>query len=231
MDRGDRRGGSARARWMRAVPIVLLVAVWWQVLGPVGLGGPATFVIVHGRSMEGTFDAGDLVLARSSSTYRVGDVVVFTPPGHHGHVLHRIVDGDAAVGWTTRGDANRRDDAWTVTGEMLMGRAWGRVPRLGAMLGGARARPATSVVTIIAVLALTMLLGSPAKLRSQGASERRSDASRTAAAVILCVGVVVGGLQGSASALAPPASFTLHVIPLVVDTRVVLTVIWGDGTP
>lgn len=231
MDRGDRRGGSHRTRSIRALPIVLLVAVWWQALGPVGLGGPATFVIVYGRSMEGTFAAGDLVLARSSEVYGIGDVVVFTPPGHHGHVLHRIVDGDEAAGWTTRGDANSRDDAWTVPDEMLMGRAWGRVPRLGAVLGEARSRPATSAVTIIAVLALITLFRRPATHRSPSGSERRNEAGHTAAAVMLCIGLLVAGVQGSASALAPPAAFTLHVVPLVVDTGVVLSVTWGDATP
>src|SRR5437868_9645307 len=56
---------------------VFTVAVvgWFVALRPAQLGGPATFVVVQGVSMEPTYHTGDLVISHRQSSYAVGDVV------------------------------------------------------------------------------------------------------------------------------------------------------------
>ena len=48
--------------------IVMLAMGWVTVLRPAVLGGDAAYVIVDGRSMEPTYEDGDLVLVRRSSS-------------------------------------------------------------------------------------------------------------------------------------------------------------------
>jgi hypothetical protein len=43
----------------------------YVVAGPAHLGGPASYVIVYGISMEPTYQHGDLVVARTSEAYEV----------------------------------------------------------------------------------------------------------------------------------------------------------------
>ncbi len=86
-----------RRRWLRwlrgglalAFLVGLALVVW-----PVRLGGAATFVVVRGHSMEGTYAQGDLLYARTSGSYAVGDVAVYRipkgKPGAGALVVHRI---------------------------------------------------------------------------------------------------------------------------------------------
>ena len=81
-------------RWVRAAVALGFLAVLAVLLWPVRLGGAATFVVVRGHSMEGTYAQGDLLYARTSTHYRVGDVAVYrVPKGTVGAgvlVVHRI---------------------------------------------------------------------------------------------------------------------------------------------
>jgi signal peptidase I len=110
-----------------------LLIGWWFSFGPVALGGPATFAIVDGRSMEPTYQYGDLVVARTKDAYAVGDVVVF-PATNKRVIIHRIVAGNAVDGWTTRGDNNDRDDSWVLPDESILGEEWFDVPEVGHAL-------------------------------------------------------------------------------------------------
>ncbi len=157
--RGPGRVGG-RPEEPRRPPVLSLafLIVWWFLLGPVGLGGPATFAIVDGRSMEPTYLAGDLVIARERVTYEVGDVVVFSAPDRRRYVIHRIVDGDALEGWVTRGDNNDRDDAWSVPDEAILGREWMVLPRVGATVAWTKERPFLFAGVVGMLVALSGLL-------------------------------------------------------------------------
>jgi len=112
----------------------LLLVGWWTILAPVALGGPATFVVVHGRSMEPVHHAGDLLIARRGDGHAVGDVIVFLAPDGRRHVIHRIVAGDAMAGWITKGDANARVDPWSVPDDAIVGRSWAVLPWFGTAI-------------------------------------------------------------------------------------------------
>ena len=55
--------------------IIGLFAAWFVAFGPANLGGPATYVVVDGTSMEPTFVDGDLAVVHKSDRYRTGDVL------------------------------------------------------------------------------------------------------------------------------------------------------------
>ena len=75
------------------------------------------FQTVTSGSMRPTISPGDVAVteAVSVSSLKVGDVIVFYPPGVTAEpVMHRIVSLDNGL-IKTRGDANNVDDPWQVT--------------------------------------------------------------------------------------------------------------------
>ncbi|MGD0372368.1 MAG: signal peptidase I [Candidatus Dormibacteria bacterium] len=109
-----------------AVLMVVLTA-WWVELRPTSLlGGPATFITVKGTSMLPTLKTGDFVLAEAQAAYKVGDLVVYRVPkgqiGAGDDLIHRIVAGNATVGFTLKGDNNPAPDPWTVPRSDILGK-------------------------------------------------------------------------------------------------------------
>jgi signal peptidase len=104
--RGERH--QLRLALLVLVPLLLLLLV------PPALGLDRFVITDH--AMDGTISRGSVVLAREvpTSDLGVGDVITFERPGpEHGLVTRRIValEGTAA---TTRGDASRTVDPWTL---------------------------------------------------------------------------------------------------------------------
>jgi len=119
---------------LRAVVTSLLIlaaiGVGWHELGPVGLGGRASYVVTDGVSMLPHFHSGGLVVTRSRSSYRVGEVVAYHNHQLHAVVMHRIVarDGDRFV---LRGDNNDFQDGFEPTASDIVGQEWLYMPRVG----------------------------------------------------------------------------------------------------
>jgi len=155
-----------KVRWRRTSDgalSVVLIALWWVFLAPVAIGGPASFVIVHGRSMEPAYSAGDLVVARAASEYRVDDIVIFRAPDQRRYIIHRIVGGDAVEGWSTQGDGNVRADRWSVADDTIIGREWFVVPRVAEAVAAVQRAPVHFAATIgfaVTILALFVPPGS-----------------------------------------------------------------------
>lgn len=95
------------------------VVGWFLLFRPLVLGGPATYVIVSGRSMLPTLQGSDLVVTHQRDTYQAGDVVAFRIDGNY--VIHRIVGGNGADGYETRGDNNPAIDPWRPTNADIAG--------------------------------------------------------------------------------------------------------------
>ncbi len=75
------------------------------------------FQTVTSGSMRPTVSPGDMAVTEAVpvGSLKVGDVIVFYPPGITGEpVMHRIVSLDNGT-ITTRGDANNVNDSWQVT--------------------------------------------------------------------------------------------------------------------
>lgn len=149
-----------RVAWQRAVWALASLAMlvgWFLMLRPTVLGGPLTYSIVSGHSMEPTYRPGDYVIARASQDYEKGDIVMFEVGG--GVVVHRIVGGSAESGFVTQGDNNLGVDPWRPSPETILGEAWVHVPFLGRAVGLVRHPIGIGIMawalTTMAVLGLT----------------------------------------------------------------------------
>lgn len=109
-----------------------LFVVWFVLLRPAVLDGPASYIMVSGRSMEPTLESGDLAMLRQQDTYGAGDVVAFKVGG--GVVIHRIVGGTADEGFIVQGDNKDAPDLWRPLGEDILGRMWFSMPVAGRLL-------------------------------------------------------------------------------------------------
>lgn len=162
--------------------LVVLVG-WFLMLRPTALGGPVTYSIVSGHSMEPTFEPGDYVVARAQDGYEKGDVVMFEVPG--GVIVHRIVGGSADGGFITRGDNNQGVDPWRPSGESILGEAWVHLPQLGKAVGVIRSPLGIGVmawlVTTMAVLRVTTPRGRHRALARSGLHRRCARVGPTAA--------------------------------------------------
>lgn len=162
-----RSGGWRRARKLAGAAVMLLaIAAWLLVLRPEGLGGPAGYVLVSGRSMEPTLSNGDLVVSQRQDAYAKGDVIVYRVPegelGAGAFVIHRIVGGSGRAGYVTRGDNRRSNDLWRPKPRDVAGKLRVHLPRAGHAL-----------VWLRAPLPLALLAGAMAFLSVGNGSRRR----------------------------------------------------------
>ena len=131
------------------------------------------FQVVTSGSMRPTISPGDMAVTQAVpvSSLKVGDVIVFYPPGVTSEpVMHRIVSLENGL-IKTRGDANNVDDSWQVT---LKGTTAYRmvavVPFIGWLIE--LQRPALIVAGLLVVLAILLEIrkgvrGRRAKARSE----------------------------------------------------------------
>ena len=112
-----------------ALTLVLLAVHF--VAGPSSLGGPASYVIVDGRSMEPTYEDGDLVVAYQRNSYGVDDIIVYDAPvDHQFNVIHRIVERTDG-GFITQGDNRDEPDGWIAPDDEIHGAALFHIPNGG----------------------------------------------------------------------------------------------------
>jgi signal peptidase len=116
----------------------LLLALVAAVLWPTSLGGTIAYVAVNGDSMLPSLHPGDLVVTRTQGSYGVGDMVVYVVPrgdiAQGRRVVHRIVGGDAATGFTMRGDNNSFVDPWKPRPDHVLGRVVLDIPLAGGWM-------------------------------------------------------------------------------------------------
>jgi len=143
---------SSRARASLLLGIGLLV-VWFVLLRPLFLGGPASYIIISGRSMEPTLHSGDLALTLREDTYTEGDIVTFRVQG--GIVVHRIVGGTATEGYVIQGDNKEAPDLWRPTADQILGKMWLHVPGAGRYLLTLR-QPLVFALVVAALAALVL---------------------------------------------------------------------------
>lgn len=159
----------AARRTAALAAVVVLLGAWWLTMAPRVVGGPATWLVVDGPSMQPTYDDGDLVVVRAAVDYEVGDAIAFRYAG--GRVVHRIVGGDATGGWQTQGDGKPAPDGWTIPDGDVLGVEALVVP------GGGEAsqwlRTPLGAAAVALVLALFCSLPSRRRPRRTATSQRQ----------------------------------------------------------
>ncbi len=137
--------------------------VAWSLLAALVLGVCAVGVLgwqqgyrlyaVRTGSMAPTFPTGALLVdAPAASAPAVGDVVTFRT--QDGLVTHRV-HGLSPAGLSTKGDANRTPDAWTVPADKVVGHVVVGVPRAGYLL--VFLRQPTGVPSLMLLLVSSLL--------------------------------------------------------------------------
>ena len=135
----DREGSRRTARRvLDLAALALTIAVAWF-MWPATLGGSRQLILVQGRSMEPTYDSGDLVVLDTDATPGVGEVVVFKIPGDQlgaGQlVVHRITGVRDDGTFVTQGDNSQNADDFRVTQSDILGSPQLSIPHGGRVLG------------------------------------------------------------------------------------------------
>jgi signal peptidase len=121
-------------RRMLSWTFTLMIVATTVFLWPASLGGSTRLVIVSGRSMEPTYELGDMVITRDSGNSTMGDPVVFEIPEGSAEgslVIHRIVDVDDEGRFITQGDNRETADNWRLTESDVVGQPLLHVPNGG----------------------------------------------------------------------------------------------------
>lgn len=126
----------------RAIASVLITMVvigaWFVFLRPPFLGGPTSYVLVSGESMEPTLHDDDFVIARRQATYEKGDIAAYrVPEGNAGAgslVIHRIIGGSAQDGYMLQGDNRSTPDLWRPRSSDIVGTPLVTIPRAGKVI-------------------------------------------------------------------------------------------------
>jgi signal peptidase I len=167
--------------------LAAMLLMWFAVLRPSVMGGPATYVWVSGISMEPTLHDGDLAVIRVREVYRRHDVVAFRvprgQPGAGAIVIHRIVRGSAEEGFVTQGDNKDVVDMWRPRTRDIIGGLWFRLPRAAVALRPLRDRE-TFAAFVAAFSVFLFLLGGGPTERRRASPEGASAANDSRAAEI-----------------------------------------------
>lgn len=109
--------------------LLILGFLSWVWLAPTTVRGSTTYTIISGSSMEPSIHRGDLALIKAAKTFRVGDVAAYNSTTGR-HVLHRIVAEEDGR-YVFQGDNNYWLDSDRPTEDLIVGRLWVRIPRVG----------------------------------------------------------------------------------------------------
>ena len=111
----------------------IVVAILWMFFAPRPLGGPVSYVVTDGISMQPELHEGDLVIVRETGEYDIGDVVAYESESLGRVVLHRIIDvvDDRYI---FQGDNNDFVDQDEPTLGSLLGEEWIVLPGVGKAL-------------------------------------------------------------------------------------------------
>ena len=204
---------------------VIALACLWYCFAPVALGGSTTYVVTDGISMQPRFHAGDLVLVRGQSNYRVGQIVAYNSKAFHTIVLHRIIARDGSR-YVFKGDNNNFIDFEHPAKSQLIGALWMHIPGAGARLKSVRS---PALVALLFTAATLLLAGGVfVRRRRRGGRQRRAEGGTQSSAPRLSLslneplaGVLTIGLLALLPFVAlallaftrPPASLRPATIP------------------
>lgn len=202
-----------RKRLLSGLGTIAVLGFLWFLLAPTALGGSTTYVVTHGTSMEPRFHSGDLVLVRSQSSYRVGEIVAYHSNVFHTLVLHRIIarEGDRYV---FKGDNNNFVDFEHPAASQLIGALWLHIPGVGSDLDAIR-----SPLLVGVLIAAAALLFSGASFARRRRERRRNAPTRAAPATAAAPGATASRPVGLVVSCALVALSPFLLLALLAFTR------------
>jgi signal peptidase I len=111
---------------------IVIVALAWIFFAPIPLGGQTSYVIITGNSMEPLYHTGDLVIARASKVYSVGDLVAYRDPDLSRFIIHRIISQTFGH-FVLKGDHNTWFDSYQPSAQEILGKVWVHIPAAGKL--------------------------------------------------------------------------------------------------
>ncbi|MDO8610444.1 MAG: signal peptidase I [bacterium] len=150
---------------MKIIKIIFELATWC-VLGVIALMALYTITsnfnifsgyrsyLVQSGSMEPAIMTGDIIVIHSQNDYVKNDVVTFHSTDNR-IVTHRImdiVDKNEQTIITTKGDANRSEDADTITKDKIIGKVSFIIPKLGYLVAFSKSLPGLIILAIIPII-------------------------------------------------------------------------------
>jgi len=156
-------------RGLELAVFLALVGAWSVFLRPASLGGPATYIVIRGDSMLPEYRSGDLVILQAAAAYGAGDAIGYRVPdgevGAGAVVVHRIVGGDGAQGFTVAGDNNPAPDPWRPRAGDVSGKVWLLLPGFGRVVATVH-QPAVAGALAVSLLVMFVLSRQPPKVRA-----------------------------------------------------------------
>jgi signal peptidase I len=126
--------GTSQRRGLAGILVLAVLVLFWVFFAPVQLGGRTYYSATVGTSMQPLFHKGDLAIVHRSSSYRVGDIVLYESAILHRPVLHRIIVIQNGH-YFFKGDNNDFVDPGYATSNELLGKLWLHIPKAGRILG------------------------------------------------------------------------------------------------
>ncbi|MCC7365408.1 MAG: signal peptidase I [Dehalococcoidia bacterium] len=198
------------AGFSAVLAVAAVVVLWWH-FGPAQLGGPTSYIIVNGNSMEPGMERGDLALVRRAASYETGDVVTYRHPSV-GPVIHRVI-GTEGARLVLQGDNNDFVDGYRPAADEVIGELWFHVPRVGSWLARLHGPLSAAALLALAFGGLAVGTGGVRRARRHGRRLHNRDgrgpmnapgkAWQDAALVLACAAVAFAALLAAAYLRSP----------------------------
>ncbi len=167
--RRERPRRRFRISYLVTIAVLIVGVAWFFTLRPVSLGGPASYIVVSGVSMEPTYHDGDLVVLQTKDAYLPGDIVAYhVPEGEVGAgklVIHRVIGSDDE-GYITQGDNRKGEDLWRPQQSDVVGKSWLHLPGFGSLLAKFRAPLPLALFAGGFTVYFILTLGKPSKKKT-----------------------------------------------------------------
>ncbi|HRQ23206.1 MAG TPA: signal peptidase I, partial [Anaerolineales bacterium] len=222
------RLNASQSSILAALSLFLFFFIFWITLAPTHLGGPVTYVIVDGNSMEPRFHRGDLLLVRAEPAYGVGDAVVYQNGEMGSYVFHRII-GTNLDRFILQGDNNSWLDSYKPGADEIVGKLWLHIPGLGKSIEWMRF-PLHMAVTVgvLGVFLMFDMFKNPSQQKKHGSTPLGNFGGMPEIAVYAFGILVLFFLTTGAYAFTRPLSRPAENVPYKQEPQFVCS---ATGTP
>lgn len=114
--------------------------------------------VVQSGSMEPAIMTGDIIVVQPQDEYLINEVITFTSSNQRivTHRIMKIEEGENAIRYATKGDANRAGDEDLVDKEKVIGKVILTLPRLGFLVSFSKSPSGLLVMIMIPAIILIL---------------------------------------------------------------------------